>query len=53
MSARDAEYRLVDLGDRRVLTVDGHEHATSYSLRVVRMLIERKGPRRAALYFPF
>lgn len=53
MSVTDADYRLVDLGDRRVLTVDGHDHATAYSERVVRMLIERKGPRRAALYFPF
>ena len=53
MNASDADYRLVDLGDRRVLTVDGREHATSYSERVVRMLIERKGPRRAVLYFPF
>src|SRR6266545_1578439 len=49
----DVDYRLVDLGDRRVLTVDGREHSTAYSDRVVRMLIERKGPRRAALYFPF
>jgi SAM-dependent methyltransferase len=49
----DVDYRLVDLGDRRVLTVDGAQHVTSYSERVVRMLIERKGPRRAALYFPF
>ncbi len=49
----DVDYRLVDLGDRRVLTVDGRDHVTSYSERVVRMLIERKGPRRAALYFPF
>src|SRR5262245_27760203 len=47
------EYRLVDVGDRRVLTVEGLEHVTSYSERVVRMLIERKGARRAALYFPF
>src|SRR5262249_18740122 len=47
------DYRLVDVGDRRVLTVDGVDHATSYSERVVRMLIERKGARRAALYFPF
>src|SRR5882724_6159196 len=51
MSAVD--YRLVDVGDRRVLTVDGLEHVTSYSERVVRILIERKGARRAALYFPF
>ena len=47
------DYRLVDVGDRRVLTVDGVDHVTSYSDRVVRMLIERKGARRAALYFPF
>ena len=46
-------YRLVDLGDRRVLTVGGVEHATGYSERVIRMLIERKGARRAPLYFPF
>src|SRR2546422_3831746 len=35
-------YRLTDLGDRRVLTVNGHEYATAYSARVIRMLIERK-----------
>jgi len=49
----DQEYRLADLGDRRVLTVDGREHSTTYSERVLRLLIERKGPRRAALYLPF
>lgn len=49
----DIDYRLADLGDRRVLTVDGRQHVTAYSERVVRMLIERKGPRRAALYLPF
>jgi len=49
----EPEYRLQDLGDRRVLTVGGQEHTTPYSERVVRMLIERKGARRAALYFPF
>ena len=46
-------YRLTDLGDRRVLTVDGREHVTYYSERVVRLLIERKGAERAPLYFPF
>lgn len=46
-------YRLVDLGDRRLLTVGGREHSTSYSERVLRMLIERKGAKRAALYLPF
>jgi hypothetical protein len=45
-----ADHRLEDLGDHRVLTVDGRQYRTSYSERVVRMLIERKGPRRAALY---
>lgn len=49
----DVDYRLVDLGDRRVLTVNGTPHVTTYSERVVRLLIERKGPQRAALYFPF
>ncbi|PYN37654.1 MAG: hypothetical protein DME01_04265 [Candidatus Rokuibacteriota bacterium] len=49
----EASYRLVDAGDERVLTVDGQEFHTHYSERVIRMLIARKGPRRAALYFPF
>ena len=49
----ESEWELRDLGDRRVLTVGGQEHSTGYSERVVRMLIERKGPQRAALYFPF
>ena len=49
----EVDYHLVDLGDRRVLTVDGRQHVTTYSERVVRMLIERKGARRAALYLPF
>jgi SAM-dependent methyltransferase len=49
----DVPYRLVDLGNCRVLTVDGRDHATRYSERVVRMLIERKGVRRAQLYFDF
>ena len=46
-------YRLVDRGADRVLTVDGVEHCTRYSARVVQLLVERKGPRRAPLYFPF
>ena len=49
----EPDYRLTDLGDHRVLTVDGREHTTTYSERILRMLIERKGPRRAALYLPF
>jgi SAM-dependent methyltransferase len=48
-----ATYRIVDLGDHRVLAVDGREYATRYSERVIRMLIERKGVHRAPLYFPF
>ena len=46
-------YRIVDLGPRRVLAVDGREYPTRYSERVVRMLVERKGARRAPLYFDF
>jgi SAM-dependent methyltransferase len=49
----DATYRLEDLGDHRVLTVDGRPHRTHYSARVVAMLVARKGARRAPLYFPF
>ena len=49
----ESEWELRDLGDRRVLTVGGQAHTTGYSERVVRMLIERKGAERAALYFPF
>ena len=46
-------YTLVDRGDRRVLAVDGRAHATRYSVELLKMLIERKGARRAALYLPF
>ena len=49
----DEPYRIVDLGVRRVLAVDGREYPTRYSERVIRMLIERKGVRRAPLYFDF
>jgi SAM-dependent methyltransferase len=53
LAVTDPGYRLVDLGDRRVLIVEGREHPTHYSERVIRMLIERKGLERAPLYFPF
>jgi SAM-dependent methyltransferase len=46
-------YRLEDLGDRRVLTVGGRKYSTAYSARVVRMLIERKGPARTPPYFSY
>ncbi len=46
-------YHLVDHGDRRVLTVDGREYETRYSERVIRMLIARKGVRRAPPYFGY
>ena len=49
----ETPYRLVDAGNERVLTVDGQEYRTCYSERLIRMLIARKGPRRAALYFGF
>ncbi|MGH7346054.1 MAG: methyltransferase domain-containing protein [Candidatus Rokuibacteriota bacterium] len=46
-------YRIEDLGDRRVLTLQGTTYPpTRYSTRVIEMLIERK-QERAPLYFPF
>ena len=49
----DPPYRLEDLGDRRVLTVGGRAYPTAYSARVIRMLVERKGPARAPQYFAY
>ncbi len=46
-------FRLLDLGDRRVLETGGRAYSTHYSARVVRLLIARKGVRRAPLYFDF
>lgn len=48
-----ARYTLTDLGDVRVLTVDGREHRTYYSERVIRLLIERKGLHRTPPYFTY
>lgn len=46
-------FRIVDLGDRRVLETGGRSYPTRYSERVIRMLVERKGAHRAPLYFDF
>ena len=46
-------YRLQDLGDRRMLTVGGRDYATAYSARVVRMLVDRKGPARTPPYLSY
>src|SRR5512145_2321471 len=46
-------FRILDLGDRRVLETAGRQYPTRYSARVIRMLVERKGARRAPLYFDF
>jgi SAM-dependent methyltransferase len=46
-------FRIVDLGDRRVLETGGRQYPTRYSARVIQMLVERKGARRAPLYFDF
>lgn len=46
-------FRILDLGDRRVLETDGRQYPTRYSARVIRMLVERKGAHRASLYFDF
>jgi SAM-dependent methyltransferase len=49
----DVPYRLVDLGQQRVLTVGDREYVTGYSERVIRMLIERKGVRRTPPYLSY
>ena len=46
-------FRIVDLGDRRVLETAGRQYPTHYSARVIEMLIARKGAHRAPLYFDF
>jgi len=46
-------FRIVDLGDHRVLETGGRAYPTRYSARVVRLLVERKGAHRAPLYFDF
>ena len=46
-------FHIVDRGDHRVLTVAGRDYRTYYSERVLRLLIERKGENRAALYLDF
>src|SRR3989441_9464086 len=47
------EYSIDDLGDRRVLTINGRPYPpTRYSKRVIEMLVERK-QERAPLYFAF
>lgn len=48
-----ADYAIRDLATDRILTIEGAEYRTYYSERVIGMLIERKGPHRAPLYFPF
>src|SRR3989441_10778366 len=50
LAMSERSYRLVDLGDQRVLTVSGREYPTRYSERVLRLLIERKGIRRTPPY---
>ena len=47
------EFEIRDLGRERVLVVNGNAHRTHYSERVIRMLVERKGPRRAPPYFTY
>jgi SAM-dependent methyltransferase len=47
-------FRIEDRGGCRVLWIDGRPSMpTHYSERVIRMLIKRKGPDRAPLYFTF
>jgi len=45
------EYAIKDLGDVRILDIEGKEYRTYYSERVIELLIQRKGLARAPLYF--
>jgi SAM-dependent methyltransferase len=53
MVAERSEYRLVDDGGRRVLSVDGRDYVTEYSEHVIKMLIERKGIERTPPYLTY
>jgi SAM-dependent methyltransferase len=49
----EPRFQLVDLGDRRILRVGGHEYTTRYSERLIRLLIERKGIGRTPPYLSY
>ena len=53
MDPGGSRYAIEDHGSERVLKVEGREHRTYYTERLIRMLIERKGVDRTPLYFPF
>ena len=53
MTSDGSRYAIEDRGSERVLRVEGREHRTYYTERLIRMLIERKGVERTPLYFPF
>jgi SAM-dependent methyltransferase len=53
MPAEASAYRLVDQGDRRILSVDGRDYVTEYSEYVIKMLIERKGVERTPPYLTY
>ncbi len=44
------DYRLEDLGDKRILHLGNHKWETHYSTRVVNALISRKGAKRATAF---
>jgi SAM-dependent methyltransferase len=47
------EFVLEDTGSERILSVNGRRYRTYYSERLIRMLIARKGLKRAPLYFSY
>src|SRR5262245_36356432 len=53
VTSSGSRYAIEDRGNERVLTIDGRDHHTYYTERLIRMLIERKGIDRTPLYFPF
>ena len=52
MEPGGSRYAIEDRGSERVLKVEGREHRTYYTERLIRMLIERKGVDRTPLYLP-
>ena len=47
------DWTITDLGDERILAVDGVEYKTNYSQNIIERLINRKGAQRASLYLTF
>jgi 2-polyprenyl-3-methyl-5-hydroxy-6-metoxy-1,4-benzoquinol methylase len=45
------EYKIEDKGQKRILIIGDKEYETIYTKRIIELIIERKGLRRAPEYF--